>query len=177
MCSAHMAAWLAHRFNCKRVAASSSRIHVKTFSPLIGLNGRGASWSSRILKIERQMVMRRPPKIVIWLCLLALVFCQTAAAVSACGPGASLAGPDAAQTAAALPCHGVERHQARCDASDCVVGQALQDVSGSAFAALPIAPGRLEWDLTRTEARIAPMSARARAPSYPPPHFLGRLLI
>lgn len=130
----------------------------------------------RTLDIEHQTSMRRPPKIVIWLCLLALGFCQTAAAVNACGPGASSGVPDAKQTAA-LPCHGVERDKPHCDASDCVVGQALQDVSGSAFTALPIASEHIEWDLTLVEARIAPMSARARAPGHPPPHFLGRLLI
>lgn len=121
--------------------------------------------------------MRRPPKIVIWLCLLTLVFCQTAAAVNACGAVRSMPDAEAMHPAPSAPCHGAGQDVAHCDASSCVVGQALQDVSGTAFAALPVEPERFDWTLIRTEARMAPMSARARDPGHPPPHVLGRLLI
>lgn len=121
--------------------------------------------------------MRRPPKIVIWLCLLALVFCQTAAAVNACGAVQSMQEAEMAQTVPMPPCHGADGDTARCDVSDCVVGQALQDGTGTAFAALPIESEHFDWMFNRVEARIAPMSALAREPGHPPPHFLGRLLI
>lgn len=84
---------------------------------------------------------------------------------------------EAMQPAPSAPCHGSGQDGAQCDASSCVVGQALQDVSGTAFAALPVEPERFDWTLIRTEARMAPMSARARDPGHPPPHVLGRLLI
>ncbi len=130
-----------------------------------------------ILEIKRKTTMCCPPKILTWLCLLALVFCQTAAAINACGPVQSGLGMDTAHAAPTMPCHGAGEDTARCDASHCVVGQALYDVNGTAFAALPIAPDHFDWTFNRIEIRIAPMSARAREPGYPPPHFLGRLLI
>lgn len=110
--------------------------------------------------------------------LLAMLFCQTASALNACGSrGGDSADPGAEQVAALLPCHDSDEHSPDCDVADCVVGQGLTDVSGPAFVGLPIDPKQFEWLVAQYDERFVPMRARARAPGYPPPHVLGRLLI
>ena len=121
--------------------------------------------------------MVTPPKLVLWLWLFMMLFCQTASALNACGSMRSAMAEDESAQVASMPCHNTEDPTADCDESDCLVGQGLTDLSGTTVASLPVEPERFECVFAQRDARIAPMTAHALAPGHPPPHVLGRLLI
>lgn len=127
---------------------------------------------------RRRMAMVTPPNFLRWLWLFAMLFCQAASALNACGTMASaVADVGTAQVAPMLPCHDTEDPTADCDVADCLVGQGLTELSGAALASLPVEPEQFECIFAQGDARITPMTAHARAPGHPPPHVLGRLLI
>lgn len=154
---------------------------MKLFLGMSGLRvvGRASALRPFVFRTpRRRMAMVTAPKLLRWLWLLAMLFCQAASALNACGTmGAAVADGGAAQVAPMLPCHDAEEPTTDCGVADCLVGQGLTDLSGTPFASLPVEPEQFECIFAQRDERLAPMTAHARAPGYPPPHVLGRLLI
>ncbi len=154
---------------------------MKLFLSMSGLRvvGRASTLRPCVFRTRRRrMAMMTAPKLMRWLWLFAMLFCQAASALNACGTvGSAVADVGTAQAAPMLPCHDTEDPNTDCDVADCLVGQGLTDLSGAPFASLPIEPEQFECIFAQRDARIAPMTAHARAPGHPPPHVLGRLLI
>lgn len=154
---------------------------MKLFLGMSGLRavGRASMLRPFVFRTRRRRTaMVTAPKLLRWLWLLAMLFCQAASALNACGSmGSVLADVGTAQVTPMLPCHNTENPNSDCDVADCLVGQGLTDLSGATFASLPVEPEHFECIFAQRDARIAPMTAHARAPGHPPPHVLGRLLI
>jgi hypothetical protein len=115
--------------------------------------------------------MRRHRIRLVLLCLVALVWCQLAAAAQACTTG------DAAPPSVAMPGCDEQPDAEPCMATDCPAGQALKDASTAALAFVAPVPARFVPVLTLGSARGVAARDAAALPTGPPAHFLGRLLI
>ncbi|MBS0513950.1 MAG: hypothetical protein JSS16_00535 [Proteobacteria bacterium] len=112
---------------------------------------------------------------VVWLCLIALVWCQFAAATSYCLVETTGGDPGGA----AMSLRDATKSDCGAGRSDCCPAtQTLKYGSLDAtLALLPLLPERFTPVLSFGAASVSARQTESGAPLRPPPHFLGRLLI
>ena len=121
--------------------------------------------------------MRRHRTRVVLLCLLAMVWCQLAAAAQLCGIGHADVASVSSSAPERAPCHDAMPDGDDCMASDCPAGQALKSWTIDAFVAMTPASERFALVVDTPARGVLRHDATAVRSTGPPPHFLGRLLI
>lgn len=123
--------------------------------------------------------LRRLRAPLVWLSILALLWCQVSAAAGWCGTS-PLSPEGSRATTSVMPagCHHAKQGAPSHSNSCCPVGHTTTD-GPQGLANPAIALGHEVFHVTPivTVALIRATAVESRAPSRPPPHFLGRLLI
>jgi len=113
---------------------------------------------------------------VVWLCLIALTWCQ----FSAVANGFALCGADihGGHAVAMADTHSPGNAEVDCPDSGCPVAQSLKHSTPDPTAnLLPLIPERHALVLWVGSTGISTLRILAQPPRHPPPHFLGQLLI